>query len=83
MLTVKFVYDNEHDFAKFCAADLNGVFVEIYDEGSYKEKKQAYKLKSSCGARKTPFAAASLRDCAWRASATAQCQCARCSWCCR
>ena len=24
MLTVKFVYDNEHDFAKFCAADLNG-----------------------------------------------------------
>lgn len=38
MLTVKFVYDNEHDFAKFCAADLNGVFVEIYDEGSYKEK---------------------------------------------
>ena len=62
MLTVKFVYDNEHDFAKFCAADLNGVFVEIYDEGSYKEKKQAYKLKSSCGARKTPFAAVFDRD---------------------
>lgn len=51
MLTVKFVYDNEHDFAKFCEADLNGVFVEIYDEGSYKEKsKLMRKLKSSCGA---------------------------------
>lgn len=57
MLTVKFVYDNEHDFVKFYSADLNGAFVETFDESHYKEKKQAYKLKSACGARMTPFAA--------------------------
>lgn len=57
MLTVKFVFSDLSDLRRFTDADLNGVFVETYDEGSYKEKKLAYKLKASCGARKTPFAA--------------------------
>jgi hypothetical protein len=57
MLTVKFVFSDLLDLQRFIDADLDGVFVETYDEGSYKEKKLAYKLKSSCGARKTPFAA--------------------------
>lgn len=57
MITVKFVYNNPSDKDRVLDANLQGIFLELYDEGSYKEKKQAYKLKASCGARMTPFVA--------------------------
>nr|DAN43780.1 MAG TPA: hypothetical protein [Caudoviricetes sp.] len=57
MITVKFVYNNPSDKDRILDANLQGIFLELYDEGSYKEKKQAYKLKASCGARMTPFVA--------------------------
>lgn len=57
MVTVKFVYSNPSDADRILDANLSGIFLELFDEGSYKEKKQAYKLKASCGARMTPFVA--------------------------
>lgn len=57
MVTVKFVYSNFADLEKLIDADLSEVFLEMYDEGSYKEKKLAYKIKAACGARLTPFIA--------------------------
>lgn len=57
MITVKFVYNNPSDKDRVLDANLQDIFLELYDEGSYKEKKQAYKLKASCGARMTPFVA--------------------------
>lgn len=57
MVTVKFVYNNPSDKDRILDANLRNIFLELFDEGSYKEKKQAYKLKASCGARMTPFVA--------------------------
>ena len=57
MIFVKFVYDNPSDKDRLLSQNNKEAFIEFIDEGSYKEKKQAYKLKSSCGAKITPFAA--------------------------
>lgn len=57
MVTVKFVYSNPSDSKRILDANLSGIFLELFDEGSYKEKKQAYKIKASCRARMTPFVA--------------------------
>lgn len=57
MVTVKFVYNNPSDKDRILDANLRNIFLELFDEGSYKEKKQAYKLKASCGAKMTPFVA--------------------------
>lgn len=62
MVTVKFVYDNLADKNKILNADLSNVFLELIDEGSFKEKKIAFKLKASCGARLTPFIAVYEKD---------------------
>lgn len=48
MVTVKFVYSNPSDSKRILDANLSGIFLELFDEGSYKEKKQAYKIKASC-----------------------------------
>ena len=61
MVTVKFVYSNPSDADRILDANLSGIFLEMFQTNlrleSYKEKKQAYKLKASCGARMTPFVA--------------------------
>lgn len=57
MIDVKFVYSNPTDAIDFITADYKGdFFIETIDEGSRKEKKKAYALKSEWGAKETPFA---------------------------
>lgn len=57
MVIVKFIYSNLSDLDKLYNVSLPGAFLETYDEQDYKAKKMAYKIKASCGARLTPFAA--------------------------
>ncbi len=38
MVTVKFVYSNPSDADRILDANLSGIFLEMFDEGSYKER---------------------------------------------
>lgn len=62
MITIKYVYSDITDAEKIINSKLENIFLELIDEGSYKQKKIALKLKSSCGARLTPFVAVYDKD---------------------
>lgn len=58
MLDVYITYDNEEVVNRIMKSKINkNCFFHFLDEGSYKTKKEAFKLKSHWAARKTPFAA--------------------------
>ena len=56
MIDVYFVYSNTKD--KECIMDsaCSNFFIHFIDAGSYKGKKEAFKLKGSYGAKLDPFA---------------------------
>lgn len=57
-MVIKFVYsdpiDKDRMIKKVFSKDF---YLETYDEGSFKEKKLAYKVKGACAAKLTPFIA--------------------------
>ena len=58
VLDVYVTYDNEEVKNRIIKSEINkNCFFHFLDEGSYKTKKDAFKLKSHWAARKTPFIA--------------------------
>lgn len=58
MLDVYITYDDEEVVNRIMKSEINqNCFFHFLDEGSYKTKKEAFKLKSHWAARKTPFVA--------------------------
>lgn len=55
-MIIKISYDSSCiPFKEDLESNLNGII--FYNEEYYKDKKDSYKLKSSCGARLNPFCA--------------------------